>query len=167
MIQYFIGLGSNIEPEKNMLRMIAALFKWSAQVDLSKIYRFAPHKIVSDQYFLNAVVRIESSLSAEALKAQLVALEETLGRDRSDPNKKIKDRTADLDILFGLKAGEQAFDLKDLQEEIYVLYPLQDLLLFLDYEMGEKLENRALKKVNLQLGELQIGEKAVSLQKQD
>ncbi|MEM9885447.1 MAG: 2-amino-4-hydroxy-6-hydroxymethyldihydropteridine diphosphokinase [Bacteroidota bacterium] len=162
-MQYFIGLGSNIEPEKNIIRMIKALFQWSKRVDVSEIYRFAPQKMDSDQYFLNTVVRIQTPLERQALKAQLVQLEERLGRDRSDPSKKTKDRTADLDIVAVLSQTERQFDIANLEEEEYVIQPLDRLLQFLAFESNMVVADKILNKKELQFGGIKIGEKAVSL----
>ena len=163
MTQYFIGLGSNIEPEKNIVKMIEGLFQWSERVDVSEIFRFAPHKMESEQYFLNTVVRIETSLSPKKLKSELVKLEGQLGRDRTDPDKKIKDRTADLDIVSHLELHQRQLNLMDLEEEEYVLYPLQSLLEFLNFETGSILKSKSFPKTALYFGATQIGEKVLSL----
>ena len=134
-LQYFIALGSNIEPEYNILKMIEALFDISQVVDISEIIRTAPVGLNSKKYFLNTVVRIKIDRDRPTLKLELNAIEERLGRDRSNPNRKYKDRTADLDILFSLPLATNFAD-KALfeQEGIYIVNPLLILLKSLNYQ---------------------------------
>ena len=107
MTYYFISLGTNIQPEQNILKMMDALFELSPTIDASSILKTAPVGLDSNHYFLNVVVRIFYSGTASELKKQLVRVEENLGRDRSDPNSKWKDRPADLDILFSMTDRQQ------------------------------------------------------------
>ena len=162
---YFLGLGSNIEPEKYIPKIIAALFEWSARVDVSKVYWTAPENLDSQRHFLNAAVRIESELEQAELKQKLVAIEEDLGRDRSDPDKKIKDRTADIDILFGLSIQIQQLKNSQLPKEEYIRRPLIELLHYLNYEIGKTKKYPEKSGVELKIKDWSVGTKEVSLQR--
>lgn len=135
MQQYFLGLGSNIQPEQHFPQIIEALFQWSDQVDLSKIYRVRPMNMESDNYFLNAVARIQTNLDKKALKANLSTTEIAMGRNRSDPNSKQKDRPADIDILLCLSPSQTVVNKDYLPDEIYARQPLLELLHHLNFEI--------------------------------
>lgn len=97
----FIGLGSNVgDCELNLLRAVAELGKLpgSRVTALSSFFDTEPVGMACGESFLNAVVKLESSLSVEDLLRQLMRIEtEIFVRKRSgglDP------RRMDLDLLF-------------------------------------------------------------------
>lgn len=96
---YLCGLGSNIEPEQNLVKVVTRLLENHGSLWLSPIIHTRPQGIETDRPFLNALVVVFSSLSPELLKAHFNQLEESLGRDRSDPLCSLKDRPIDVDIL--------------------------------------------------------------------
>lgn len=102
MSQAILGLGSNISPDQNLpeaLRQLARLVKV-----LAVSSRWETAAVGSNgPAFLNAAVLIETDLSSQTLKQQVLAhIESALGRVRTvDKN---APRTIDLDIL--VFAGE-------------------------------------------------------------
>lgn len=93
----YIGLGSNIEPETNLPRAVAALRQHVVVLGMSSAWH-APALGTSGPDFLNAVLKIETDILAEDLKnSVLCPIEARLGRKRG-PNKNAP-RTIDLDIL--------------------------------------------------------------------
>lgn len=98
-MMYLCSLGSNIEPELHFSRAKHYLSKLSDALDYSRDIPTQPVGIDTNKPFLNALFTLETELSAEQLKHHFNAIEETLGRDRSDPDSSIKDRTIDIDIL--------------------------------------------------------------------
>ncbi|RUO55416.1 2-amino-4-hydroxy-6-hydroxymethyldihydropteridine diphosphokinase [Pseudidiomarina homiensis] len=101
--RYLCSMGANIAPEKNF-----SLAKEQLK-DLGRTYFSAarytqPVAIETEHEFLNALFIIESSLPAQQLKAKFNAIEEALGRDRSDPRSSEKDRPMDIDILAEITA---------------------------------------------------------------
>jgi 2-amino-4-hydroxy-6-hydroxymethyldihydropteridine diphosphokinase len=131
MQYYYLGLGSNIDPFNNVPRMLEALQGLSPQLAISTIIGSRPKGMISNNPFLNLAVRIQSDLSPEALKAQFNAIETALGRDRTDPNRSYKDRTADIDILFHTPLTQSHIPLQEFPPEPYLNRPLADLLYFL------------------------------------
>ncbi|NVO00791.1 MAG: 2-amino-4-hydroxy-6-hydroxymethyldihydropteridine diphosphokinase [Geobacteraceae bacterium] len=97
----FIGLGSNVgDRELNLLKAVAELGKLlgSRVTALSSFFDTEPVGMDSGDNFLNAVVKMESSLSVEDLLSQLMQIETTVfGRQRSGS---VDSRRMDLDILF-------------------------------------------------------------------
>lgn len=96
---YLCGLGSNIQPEQNVVKAVTKLLESYGSLWLSPVIQTHPQGIETDHPFLNALAVVYSSLSPEQLKAHFNQLEESLGRDRADPLCSRKDRPIDLDIL--------------------------------------------------------------------
>ncbi|MCL5428689.1 MAG: 2-amino-4-hydroxy-6-hydroxymethyldihydropteridine diphosphokinase [Chloroflexi bacterium] len=93
----YIGLGSNIEPESNLPKALAALSEQVKILKISSAWHVAALGAAGPD-FLNAVIRLETGYSADQLKAQVLRpIEVKLGRIRS--GNKNAPRTMDLDIL--------------------------------------------------------------------
>jgi 2-amino-4-hydroxy-6-hydroxymethyldihydropteridine diphosphokinase len=95
--------------------------------DRSRLYRTAPHEAHGPE-FVNAVVRIDTRLTAPDLLDALQALENQAGRERPYRH---APRTLDLDLLM---YGQARMDSPRLtlphprwRERAFVLYPLADL----------------------------------------
>ncbi len=132
---YLLGIGSNIDPDRHIPLIIAALLLEFPYLHLSRVIRIPPVGMNSNQCFLNVVVSVETALTQQALKEKCNAIEESLGRDREDETRKIKDRTADIDILMPF-CREVVSDV--IPSEVtgeYFLYPLiTELFAFLTGE---------------------------------
>jgi 2-amino-4-hydroxy-6-hydroxymethyldihydropteridine diphosphokinase len=131
MQYYYLGLGSNLDPYTNVPRMLEALQGLTPELVVSSIIGSQPKGMISNKRFLNLAARIQSELSPEALKAQFNAIEGLLGRDRTDPNRSFKDRTADIDILFHTPLTVKYIPLQELPPEPYLSRPMVELLYFL------------------------------------
>lgn len=114
---YLCGLGSNIEPEKNVPMALADLLRDSGSLWLSPVLRTQPEGIDTPNLFLNALVVFASELNPDQLKLRLNRLEESLGRDRSDPLSAEKDRTMDVDIL--AYTPDERFDEQNFSEPYF------------------------------------------------
>ncbi|MDJ0753989.1 MAG: 2-amino-4-hydroxy-6-hydroxymethyldihydropteridine diphosphokinase [Ardenticatenaceae bacterium] len=97
--QYMIGIGSNINPAENVSRGLKTLQDLSSRLVVSRIVQTAPVGMISDHTFYNLVVFMQTVFDAVDLKKRFNAIEESFGRDRSDPQSAVKDRPLDLDIL--------------------------------------------------------------------
>ncbi len=96
---YYLSIGTNIEPEMNAVRISTALAHAFGQFALYPFIYTAPVNMQSKKVFLNSLAIIHSDLDAKAVKHELNIIEMQLGRDRQDPMRSEKDRTADIDIL--------------------------------------------------------------------
>lgn len=96
---YLCGIGSNIDPERNLPAAVVELVARFGPVSLSAVIRTAPRGMESDRWFLNALAVFHCELPPDRVKARLNRLEESMGRDRSDPLSAIRDRPIDIDIL--------------------------------------------------------------------
>jgi 2-amino-4-hydroxy-6-hydroxymethyldihydropteridine diphosphokinase len=129
----FVGLGSNIEPWANVPKMLASMLQLAPAVDISPIVVTAAVDITGGgRDFLNLAARIRTPLPVAQVKDFFNSVEVGLGRDRTDPGRKHRDRTADLDILFTLPPGARAVPASiALPTEVYLRPQLDALLAYL------------------------------------
>ncbi len=123
---YLLGIGSNIDPHNNIVRIIAQLFEHFPQLTLSRVLKLPPIGMNSQHDFLNVVVFIETAIEQTDLKEICNTIEIQLGRDRDDPTRKTKDRPADLDILTSIRFPDDVERLASNITDEYFLYPLLD-----------------------------------------
>lgn len=126
----FIGLGANLGNARQALEnAIRSLGESPGILDLraSSLYSSAPVDAVGDDY-VNAVVQVETTLTAPALLQLLQHLESAAGRQRPFPN---APRTLDLDLLLYGDASIVSPDLEvphpRMRSRAFVLLPLQEL----------------------------------------
>jgi 2-amino-4-hydroxy-6-hydroxymethyldihydropteridine diphosphokinase len=121
---FFLGLGSNIDPDHNMLAMVESLSTHFDSLWISRVIHIPPVGMPSKHDFLNAVLYLPTALEADQLKALCNQIEMDLGRDRDDPDSKHKDRPADIDILCAVNTkADLAKPLEQITDEFF-LYPL-------------------------------------------
>lgn len=121
---YLLGIGSNINPQVNIGKIIHLLLLKLPHLTLSRVLKIPPIGMNSRRDFFNVVVFIETTMMETELKAICNDIEITLGRDRLDPARKIKDRTADLDILTKANFPDDGNRLVSSITDEYFLYPL-------------------------------------------
>ncbi len=121
MAEVLIGMGSNIEPEENLLHAARALRDEFGSVTFSSVYRSAAVGMDGAD-FLNACCRFKSDLSAANIKEQLKKMEDMQGRDRSEGS--WKPRTLDLDLL--MHGGEVVDD--ELYRYAHAYIPASELV---------------------------------------
>jgi 2-amino-4-hydroxy-6-hydroxymethyldihydropteridine diphosphokinase len=111
MARAFLGVGSNIQPERSVERTLQLLTEAPA-VTLTGISTFfrtpalpnphAPPQVPKPRYpdFLNGVLEVSTNLPPQGLEALLGRIEDALGRRRQED--KYAPRTLDLDLLLYL-----------------------------------------------------------------
>ena len=136
-VSAFIGLGSNLEDPRRQvntaLHELAGLAATRVSA-ASSLYRSAPMvrpgRPANQPAYINAVARLETSLSAEALLDALQAIEAGHGRVRS--GERWGPRTLDLDILlYGdarIDTARLSVPHPGLAERNFVLYPLAEIV---------------------------------------
>ncbi len=97
MNQAVIELGSNIEPEKNILRAKKLLSEKFKIVRESKFSKTKPIGGIKQPNFLNGAILLETELELAELRNILKSIEQTLGRAKD--SLKFGPRTIDLDII--------------------------------------------------------------------
>jgi 2-amino-4-hydroxy-6-hydroxymethyldihydropteridine diphosphokinase len=92
-----IGIGSNIEPEKNISAAMKIIRSEHEVILVSNLIITSPVGIKDQPDFLNGAAKIKTSLCEKEFVKYLKSIEDQLGRDRSLP--KFGPRTIDLDII--------------------------------------------------------------------
>lgn len=128
MTQVFLGVGSNLDREKNIHAGLCALKKICKEILLSKVYESESIGF-KGRNFYNLVVLLKTSLSVEQLSKTLKKIEDDHGRLRGGP--KYSPRSLDIDILtygdfVGVEAGVE-LPRSEIIENAFVLLPLSEL----------------------------------------
>ena len=127
----YISLGSNKGDKfKNLQEAINTIYQKIGHVKIiSKVYKSPSFGFESDD-FLNACTILETNLTAKNVMKELLKIEKSLGRIRSD-KKGYQARVIDLDIIF---FEDEKIDTKTLQvphpemhKRRFVLQPLNDI----------------------------------------
>lgn len=125
----FLSIGSNKEPERNVLAALDSLAQHLGPLWASSVYHSASVGFVGTP-FLNLVVAVQTQLSMFELSALLKDIEDAHGRDRSAP--KFSSRTLDIDLLlYGQAVGDFGGLILPRDEILYhafVLWPLAELV---------------------------------------
>lgn len=137
----FIALGSNLQdPTQQVKRAFDAVAQLPETTLLkqSSLYKTAPVGYDNQPDFINAVVKVETTLAPEALMCHLLTIETQFGRERPFPN---APRILDLDLLLYDAVCMQT-DLLTLphprmQERGFVMLPLAEIAADLVLPNGE------------------------------
>lgn len=132
MVSAYIGLGSNLaEPEEQVERAMRELnaLPRTALVARSRLYRTAPWGGIAQPDFINAVVRLDTTLEARELMRSLLEIEHRAGRRRD--GERNGPRILDLDLLLYGQACSTEAELQlphpRLHERAFVLVPLAEI----------------------------------------
>jgi 2-amino-4-hydroxy-6-hydroxymethyldihydropteridine diphosphokinase len=127
----FIGIGSNVgDKTGNCRQAINEIGRYGKNTLLaqSSLYRSEPVGYTEQDWFINCVIEIETSLSALQLLRVLKGIEKSMGRERII---QWGPRTIDLDILF---FNDEIFQIEgltvphpEIQNRAFVLIPLCEI----------------------------------------
>lgn len=126
----YLCLGGNLgEREKNLTQAIVMLTSRVGQSQaISSVYETASWGVTEQPNYLNQVLKIVTSLNANEVLNQCLAIEKEIGRTR---NVKWENRLIDIDILF---FNDEIIDTPELkvphpfvQERKFVLVPMAQI----------------------------------------
>ena len=128
MTQVFLGLGSNLDREKNIRAGLLALKDIFGDLKLSQIYESESVGFKGSNFY-NLVVSLQTDLTIAELSDTLKKIEDKNGRLHTGP--KYSPRTLDIDILtygdfVGVEAGVE-LPRAEITENAFVLLPLAEL----------------------------------------
>jgi len=126
----YIGIGSNIEPERNITYALARLSKHVDITGISSFYKTASLLRENQDDYLNGVWQISTSILPEKLKfGVLRRIEKELHRNRESD--KYAPRTIDLDLLlYGdvvLQEDNLTIPDPDISKRSFIAFPLSEL----------------------------------------
>jgi 2-amino-4-hydroxy-6-hydroxymethyldihydropteridine diphosphokinase len=129
-MRYFLSLGSNLGDRKKNLEKAAEMLSEEGIhiISASSVYITEPVGIVTEFWFYNQVLEVETSVVPEELLIQIKRIEEQMGRVHVGC---LSSRSIDIDILL---AGKKTVSTKNLQiphprmaERNFVLCPLAEI----------------------------------------
>lgn len=126
----YLSLGSNVGDRLGNLRKAMQLFcgKGITLRCTSSVYETEPVDNTNQEWFLNCVAEVSTTLEPLALLHTLQGMETQLGRERTIPK---GPRTIDIDILlYGdliFENGELTLPHPRMQQRRFVLEPLQEI----------------------------------------
>ena len=123
-MKYYLSIGSNIEPVKNIIFSIKELKEILADINISNTY-VTPSIGFEGPEFLNLIISGNTELSLEKLNALLKAIEDNAGRDRTV--KKFDSRTLDIDIVLAVEEGAIIYKSDEIKKYSFVNVPLHDI----------------------------------------
>lgn len=133
MALVYLSLGSNKGDRVGFIQQANSLlngFETINVVQSSSLYETEPWGVESENWFVNAVVQVRTSLSPKLLLAQCQKIEKMLGRNR-ELEGKYGDRTIDIDILFYdnvvMNEPELTIPHSHMHERAFTLVPMLEL----------------------------------------
>ncbi|MBT3879194.1 MAG: 2-amino-4-hydroxy-6-hydroxymethyldihydropteridine diphosphokinase [Candidatus Scalindua sp.] len=129
-VEAFIGVGSNIQPERNIIDALQRLSKHVDITGISSFYKTTPLLRENQDNYLNGVWQISSLMPPRELKfGVLRMIEEELHRSRESD--KYASRTIDLDLLLYGDRSIHEEDLTipdpDIFKRSFIAFPLSEL----------------------------------------
>ncbi|MFQ5610265.1 MAG: 2-amino-4-hydroxy-6-hydroxymethyldihydropteridine diphosphokinase [Woeseiaceae bacterium] len=126
MARVYLGLGSNIDPEKNLRFAVRELRARYGSLDLSSVYRNAPVGFEGAD-FLNMVAGFDSGDDAAAVQVQIERIHDRAGRDQC--RGRFTSRPLDIDLLLygDLVSDCPRLPRSDVLDYSFVLKPLSEL----------------------------------------
>ena len=123
-MKYYLSIGSNIEPVKNIIFSIKELKEILTDINISNTY-VTPSIGFEGPEFLNLIISGNTELSLEQLNALLKVIEDNAGRDRTV--KKFDSRTLDIDIVLAVEEGAIIYKSDEIKKYSFVNVPLHDI----------------------------------------
>ena len=129
----YISLGSNIDPEANLVAAIERLRRCTTVLGLSSVYQTLPQGFTEQEHFLNMAVKIHTLRKPTQIKSEVIDRIESALKRVHDPENKNAPRTIDLDISLWndevIKFGGKPWTIPDadILRFAYVAIPLAEL----------------------------------------
>lgn len=129
----YLSLGSNLGDRIGHLQQATSLLGAVPEINIvstSSFYESEPWNMDSENWFVNAIVQITTTLSPENLLKECQRIEFQLGRKR-DLTKGYIDRTIDIDILFYdnliFNSSELTIPHKFFHKRAFLLVPMLEI----------------------------------------
>lgn len=130
----YIGVGSNLGDKIGYIQQSYKLLNYTSGISVlnaSSLYETEPVGFDSQDWFINAVLKLETSLTPQELLKECLRIEKQLGRVRFVDETQILARTIDLDILLFdneiISTSSLLIPHPRLTERAFALVPLLEL----------------------------------------
>ena len=129
----YLSLGSNIEPDSNIVAAVQLLRRQTTVLALSSVYETPPQGFIEQAPFLNMAVKLHTKRTPIQLKTEVIDRIETQLKRLRDRQNKNAPRTIDLDISLwnedAFEYGEKPWKVPDgdILRYAHVAIPLAEL----------------------------------------
>ena len=130
----YLSLGSNMGDRVGYLQQAASMLGAVENINIvstSSFYETEPWHMNTDNWFVNAVVEISTTLEPEKLLSECKKIESILGRNEAQPTNSYKNRTIDIDILFYdneiINTGDIIIPHRFMHRRAFVLVPMLEI----------------------------------------
>jgi len=125
----YLSLGSNLgDRQANLRNAIGRLLELGDVLEVSSLYETEPVEVTAQPWFLNCAVAVRTELIPREFLAGVLAIEKSMGRERSQPK---GPRIIDIDILlFGaatINTQQLTVPHPAMSERKFVLEPLAEI----------------------------------------
>lgn len=128
MARVYLGLGSNIDRERNIASALLELREIFAELTVSTVYQ-CPAVGFDGEDFYNLAVGFDTDLDVHEVSRELHAIEDRHGRERNRSH--YSDRTLDIDLLLYddlvVKEKGLALPRREIERYAFVLRPLAEI----------------------------------------
>lgn len=128
MARVFVGIGSNVDRERNIDLALDALRGRFGELQISSVYESEPVGFSGDPFF-NLAVAFETDSDPQQIVTVLREIEGLCGRQRNE--QRFSPRTMDLDLLMMddriLNGGGIVLPREEISSQAFVLCPLAEI----------------------------------------
>ena len=130
----YLSLGSNIGDRVGYIQQATSLLGACENINIvstSSFYETEPWGMNSENWFVNAVIQITTTLEPEQLLKECQRIENQLGRKRIENAETYSDRTIDIDIIFYdnliINTPILTIPHKHLHKRVFMLIPMLEI----------------------------------------
>ncbi len=134
-MKYLLAVGSNLHPKVNVRWVLSRMKYRFDHVKVGRFYHSQPSGMKSGHSFWNGAVMIETRMDVIDLKECLCMWEVESGRDRMHPKCSLRNRTLDVDIVWGERDGWME-SIETIMQHSYLHAPLSSLVFFSPVRKG-------------------------------
>ncbi len=126
MFLYYLSLGSNINPEENLVEAIKRLRNTFQITKISNFYLNSASGFEGGD-FINGCIEVGlQEHDFDHINSILKSTEDHFGRDRKQP--KFSDRPLDIDIVLVIKGEDLIYASKEIEDYDFVSIPLNEII---------------------------------------
>ena len=130
----YLSLGSNLGDRVGYIQQAVSLLSANPNINIvatSSFYETEPWQMHSENWFVNAVIQISTTLTPEELLKECKNVESLLGRKKEDDEKGYADRTIDIDIIFYanqlINTPELTIPHRFFHKRVFMLVPMLEI----------------------------------------
>lgn len=126
MVEVYVGIGSNIDREKNIRGGLQALARQFGKLSLSPVYRCRAYGFHGDDFY-NFCASFTTFKEIGQVLAEIKQIEYDFGRRRGE--EKFSPRTLDIDLLLYGDLVNETYDIprEDVYSYAFVIKPMSDM----------------------------------------